>query len=119
MLSNQRRGYKCFAYTELGDEQPTLINKNLRYKYDEIGASQSQDYIELSKSLQKTILQQPDTIHLSISQDEFCRNIDNIIDDQYSFTFSKGILKLFSKSYFINLFFLKFSFNSKILQPRT
>ena len=28
-------------------------------------------------------------IQLSVSQDEFCRNIDNMLDEQYSFTFNK------------------------------
>ena len=38
--------------------------------------------------INKRVIEQSN-IQLSVSQDEFCRNIDNIIDEQYSFTFNK------------------------------
>ena len=88
---NQKRSYKCLIYTQTNQQQQqqkkSLLNNN-------------QDYIELSKNNnlipQHSLLFQQkdeDIIQISVSQDEFCRNIDNIIDDSY--TLSKG-LKLFS-----------------------
>lgn len=93
ILPNQRRGYKCLVYTESKTQYSSNSNKNsnsrnVRYKYDENGIN-GEDFIDLSQNLNSQQIQE--TIQISISQDEFCRNIDNIIDDQFSFTFSRGI----------------------------
>ncbi len=116
ILPNQRRGYKCLVYTESNaGHESASVNRNIRYKYDENGVN-NDDFVELSKNSANNI---QDSIQISISQDEFCRNIDNIIDDQYSFTFSKGIFRCCCFFCVKILFFIFFSFNFKIFQSNS
>lgn len=84
---NQKPSYKCLVYTELNRPD---VNKNLnrRYNYDANGVS-SEDFVELAQMQNSNNENRYETIQVTISQDEFCRNIDNIIEDQYTLTFAK------------------------------
>lgn len=87
----QKPTYKCLVYTEsLSSSQPQTSNNNrqARNQFRE----QNSDFIDLSSYNNENNVEssfQKSTLQVSISQDEFCRNIDNIIDEQFSFTFNK------------------------------
>ena len=55
--------YELALLDQFGDELAQMQNSNNENRYE--------------------------TIQVTISQDEFCRNIDNIIEDQYTLTFAK------------------------------
>lgn len=46
------------------------------------------DFIDLSSKAGSKISSKT-TLQIHISQDEFCRNIDNVIDEQFSYSFTK------------------------------
>ncbi|RNA21621.1 hypothetical protein BpHYR1_038337 [Brachionus plicatilis] len=76
-LNNQKSVYKCLAYMQSAQsyQRRALRNEN----FVDINVKNRNDE---SKD---------DVLQILISQDEFCRNIDNIIDDQFSFKFNKVI----------------------------
>ncbi|CAF0712059.1 unnamed protein product [Brachionus calyciflorus] len=74
-INNQKPTYKCLAYTESSQNDQSRRS------------ARNENFIDLNNLENrpeiKTVLQ------VSVSQDEFCRNIDNMIDEQFSFTFNK------------------------------
>jgi hypothetical protein len=46
------------------------------------------DFVDFLSNHREPVIEQSN-IQMSVSQDEFCRNIDTMIDEQYSFTFNK------------------------------
>ena len=82
----QKASYKCLAYTEsasssfhsIGNEPQA--SKHTRRQHIDLA-----DFAGASEHL----LVEPSHIQLSVSSDEFCRSIDNMIDEQASFSFSK------------------------------
>ncbi len=109
---SQRSTYRCLAYTEVASSPSTSslpiennikLNRNLRTNNNN---HKSENFIDLAinqatnhqyESSQET---SKTTLQILVSQDEFCRNIDNVIDEQFSFTFTKGKLtKTKIKSY--------------------
>jgi len=77
----QRSSYRCLAYTELASQEdsPFTYSREQRHDPDFIDLS----YQDARDSSTKTTLQ------IYVSQDEFCRNIDNVLDEQFSFSFTK------------------------------
>ena len=73
--NNQKPIYKCLAYIELTQSSQVRVPRN-------------ENFISLNK-MKRNDGNKGNTIQMLISQDEFCRNIDNIIDDQFSFKFNK------------------------------
>lgn len=60
-------------------DSPFAYSREQRHDPDFIDLS----YQDADDGLTKTTLQ------IYVSQDEFCRNIDNVIDEQFSFTYTK------------------------------
>ncbi len=73
--------YRCLIYTETNPE----TNRNMR-RYNQ---NEDETFVELL-SPYATTEQFANKIQLTLSQDEFCRNIiDNLAEDQNTFTFVK------------------------------
>lgn len=75
--NGQKSVYKCLAYMQSAQsyQRRALRNEN----FLDISVKNRNDETK------------DDVLQILISQDEFCRNIDNIIDDQFSFKFNKVI----------------------------
>lgn len=72
--NNQKTVYKCIAYlqsNQLNSQTRKLRNGN---------------FLDLNNNINH---ETKETLQLMISPDEFCRNIENMIDDQLSFKFNK------------------------------
>ena len=93
---SQKPTYKCIAYTESSSNSQSNPNdpfSNLKNRQtrQQIIENLNPDIVDLySYNANDNLLDSSkSTIQLSVSQDEFCRNIDNIIDEQFSFNFLK------------------------------
>ena len=83
--SSQKPTYKCIVYNEHTNGPANVINGNNRQSREQ----QNQDFIDLS-AYNNEYSMESSKIQLSVSQDEFCRNIDNLVDDQsVSYIFTK------------------------------
>jgi hypothetical protein len=102
--------YRCIVYSEttgsasgIADQQPHKKSqqdqyRQTRHKFNNLD-SQHSDFIDLSNANTMNLNNNQDNIELFeksnlqifVSHDEFCRNVDTILDEQFSFTFSKGI----------------------------
>ena len=92
--TTQKPAYKCLTYSE------TSKTSGESSAFRAIGSDQKSrhtrrqqqfsggEFVDFS-SHSDEVPTEPSRIQLSVSQDEFCRNIDNIIDEQFSFTFNK------------------------------
>jgi hypothetical protein len=92
---SQRSSYRCLAYTELmsgslqhgssSEYANNMSNRHLRHNQNE------PDLIDLTNQYDSDHAADAvkSTLQILVSQDEFCRNIDNVIDEQFSFTFTK------------------------------
>ena len=74
----KKSSYRCLAYNELHTSDSSFNNRLQRHDPDFIDLSSPQNG-KTSKT----------TLQIHISQDEFCRNIDNVIDEQFSYSFTK------------------------------
>ncbi len=88
--ASNTNNYRCLIYTETNSES----NRNNFRRYYNPNANDNDDNENFIDLQTQPPQQQPTDsngkVQLTISQDEFCRNlIDNLIDDQYTFTFSK------------------------------
>lgn len=75
----QKTSYRCLVYTSSDTSNSVDLTNNRQLR--------DNDFIDLAKSDSAELPQS--SIQISISQDEFCRNIENGIDEQISFTFTK------------------------------
>jgi hypothetical protein len=75
---NQTSSYRCLAYSEVTTNE----------KYQNNPAESDSSFIDLST---RGLNEHTDkaTLQIHVSQNEFCRNIDNVIDEQFSFSFKK------------------------------
>ena len=87
---SSRSSYRCLAYTELSSTPASSaeagLNRQQRNQHDP-------DFIDLANQVGQQDTSKT-TLQIHISQDEFCRNIDNVIDEQFSFTFTKGLINV-------------------------
>jgi len=89
--------YKCLVYTESSANTNDLKHKHQEHIANRQSRHQQSysDFIDLTGSssyAQSDQMNDASKIQLSISQDEFCRNIDNMImDEQLSFSFTKVV----------------------------
>lgn len=82
--------YKCITYSEISksSQQSSSGVPNAHHHHDQFrqvrhktsGDFESRDNIEI---FEKSVLQ------ILVSPDEFCRSVDTILDEQFSFTFNK------------------------------
>lgn len=90
----QRTSYRCLAYTELPASEATLSRTAAAQRNDP-------NFIDLSGKKSDGYQTARTTLQIHVSQDEFCRNIDNVIDEQFSFTFSKGMFLIRHNIHFL------------------
>lgn len=89
--------YKCLVYTESTSNPNDQKHKQQEHNANRQSRHQQSysDFIDLTGSssyVQNEQMPDASKIQLSISQDEFCRNIDNmIIDEQLSYSFTKVV----------------------------
>lgn len=77
--------YSELSSTSRHHQQHQLMQDQLRH----IRHKYTSDFIDLSDNTDNIEIFEKSNLQLYISPDEFCRNIDTILDDQFSFTFSK------------------------------
>jgi hypothetical protein len=79
---NTASTYRCLIYTQTNQEP----NRNMR-RYNQ---RKNEHFLELSTPSSSSDTADSIKIQLTVSSDEFCRNIiDNLADDQNTLTFSK------------------------------
>lgn len=99
--NNNKPAYRCIMYSEVtsssGKSSPVMYHQQKSSGHDQFrhARHKNPDLVELSASdsgfardnieiFEKSVLQ------ILVSPDEFCRSIDAIMDEQFSFTFNKG-----------------------------
>lgn len=75
----QESGYRCLAYSEISTKE-----------HSNTFANSDSNFIDLASRNMATNSDRS-RLQIHVSQYEFCRNIDNVIDEQLSFSFKKVI----------------------------
>ena len=84
--SNQKTSYRCLVYTSSTESTSSIDSNQIRQTRD----STNPDFIDLinkNDNYNNNLETYQSSIQLSVSPDEFCRNIEN--DEQTSFTFTR------------------------------
>lgn len=94
--ANQKSTYKCLSYTEIVNPKQKSTFRSIGNDQKKVKQTrrqpelQSQSQFDFADFLSNgEPLTEESNIQLAVSQDEFCRNIDTMIDEQFSFTFNK------------------------------
>jgi len=101
--NNQKPTYKCIMYSEISasssSSQPSANQQrgpNAAADALRQARHKNADFIDLANSASSSSFSadnieiiEKSTLQISVSPDEFCRSIDTILDEQFSFTFSK------------------------------